>query len=232
MTLLENIAGRMPAKEHVFISITGGGGKSSLMKGLAAKFRTEGKRVLVTTSTKTGSPVAFDWGTDYAFFSWEEIAAFKPQSPCSVLFGYKMQDGIQRLKAPPEHELKTLCERFDAVICEADGSRHLPLKFHSSRDPVIFPFSDFTIAVMGAWAYGRDAWEVTFGYDGDSKVDQAFLNAYIASPDGLLKGKPNLVLVNGMDGGQDPAPFKALDWPAGLSVAGGSLLNNTVEFEL
>jgi len=85
---------------------------------------------------------------------------------------------------------------------------------------------------MGAWAYGKEAWEVTFGYDGDNLVDQTFLNHYISSPDGLLKGRPDYVLVNGLDGDVKAEPFMFLSWPKGTRVLGGSLMNNTLEFEI
>lgn len=232
MSLLGKIAGFVPESERTFISITGGGGKSSLMKALAAWYKNAGKQVLITTSTKIQSPVFFDWGTDAGFFEYGEIEKHRPEGPESILFGCKIQDDIHHLKGPAEYELRALKNRFDVVICEADGSRHLPLKYHTPRDPVIYGFSDFTIAVMGAWAYGSEAWEVTFGYDGDSKVDVPFLNAYIESADGLLKGNPDMVLVNGIDDGLDYKPFETLHWPAGLKVIGGSLRDDAEVFEL
>lgn len=232
MSLLENIIGKIPEKDHVYISITGGGGKSSLMKDLAKIYKQQGKSVLLTTSTHIQSPVFYDWGADYEIFSFADFADLTLDKSSCVLFGYKMNDDIQRLKSPAEHEIEALKNKFDVVICEADGSRHLPLKFHTFRDPVIFPFSDYTIAVLGAWAYGKEAWEVTFGYDGDRTVDTGFLNAYIEDENGLLKGKPDLVLVNGIDNGLDYKPFSSLNWPKNLKVLGGSLLENSLSFEL
>ncbi len=232
MKLLEKIASLVPEKENVFISITGGGGKSSLMKDLAAFYKAQGKKVLITTSTHIQSYLFYDWGTDRNFTMFEEACAFNPDGPCCILYASNMQDDVQRLKAPFEERVHQLSRRYDVTICEADGSRHLPLKFHTSRDPVIYPFSDITIAVMGAWAYGKEAWEVTFGYDGDNLVDQTFLNHYISSPDGLLKGRPDYVLVNGLDGDVKAEPFMFLSWPRGTRVLGGSLMNNTLEFEI
>lgn len=232
MSLLERIVELVPKKENVFISITGGGGKSSLMKSLAARFRSEGKKVLITTSTQIQSYLFFDWGTDKNFTFFEEAYAYEPDGPCTVLYASNLQDNVQKLKAPFEERVHKMSRKYDVTICEADGSRHLPLKYHTARDPVIYPFSDLTIAVLGAWAYGKEAWEVTYGYDGDNVVDQAFLNNYIKSPDGLLKGRPDYVLVNGLDGGVDPQPFKDLAWPEGTKVLGGSLMEDKLEFEL
>lgn len=232
MKLLEKIASLVPEKENVYISITGGGGKSSLMKNLAAFYKSQGKKVLITTSTHIQSYLFYDWGTDRNFTFFEEAEAFEPEGPCTVLYASNMQDDVQRLKAPFEDRVYKLSRRYDVTICEADGSRHLPLKFHTSRDPVIYPFSDITIAVMGAWAYGKEAWEVTFGYDGDNIVDQTFLNNYISSPDGLLKGNPDYVLVNGLDGDIKAEPFMVLAWPKGTRVIGGSLMKDTLEFEI
>ena len=58
------------------------------------------------------------------------------------------------------------------------------------------------------------------------------MNNYIKSPDGLLKGKPDYVLVNGLDGDIEPSPFMHLAWPQGTKVLGGSLLEDKLEFEL
>jgi len=232
MKLLDKIASLVPKKEHVFISITGGGGKSSLMRDLAALYRKEGKKVLITTSTKIQSPVFYDWGTDVNFTFFEEASAFEPKPGCVVLYASNMQDDVQKLKAPFEERVLALTQKYDVIICEADGSRLLPLKFHTQRDPVIYGFSDITIAVMGAWAYGKEAWEVTFGNDSDNIVDKAFLNTYISRPDGLLKGNPHVVLVNGIDGGLSPEPFMQLNWPHAVKVVGGSLVENTLAFEL
>ena len=229
--LLDRIASFVPQGEHVFISITGGGGKSSLMKALAAFYRAEGKKVLITTSTKIQSPAFDDWGADYCFTSFSEASAFEPYFGCTVLYACSMED-IRKLTAPPEEKLLALKQRYDVTICEADGSRHLPLKIHTQRDPVIYGFSDVTIAIMGAWAYGKEVSEVTFGSDGDGIVDKAFLNGYISCPEGLLKGNPGVVLINGMDGGVSPEPFRELNWPHTVKVIGGSLVENTVAFEI
>ena len=78
--LLNRIASFVPQGEHVFISITGGGGKSSLMKALAAFYRAERKKVLITTSTKIQSPAFHDWGADCFFTSFSEASAFEPDS--------------------------------------------------------------------------------------------------------------------------------------------------------
>ena len=232
MNLLERISLLVPEKEHVFISITGGGGKSSLMKNLAALFRAQGKKVFITTSTQIQSYLFFDWGTDKNFTVFEEAYAYNPEGPCAVLYASNMQDNVQKLKAPFEERVLKMALKYDVTLCEADGSRQLPLKFHTQRDPVIYPFSDYTIAVLGGWAYGKEIWEVTYGSDKDGLVDPSFLNSYISHPDGLLKGDPDLVLVNGIDGGIDAGPFMQLLWPEGLKVIGGSLREDSLEFEL
>ena len=47
-----------------FISITGGGGKTSLLKCLASYYRDKGEKVLMTTTTKFQSPLFFRWDAD------------------------------------------------------------------------------------------------------------------------------------------------------------------------
>ena len=201
------------------------------MRALAAFYKEGGKTVLMTTSTRIQSPEVYDWGADYCFTSFPEVSAFNPEPGCTVLYACSTDD-IGKLRAPSEENNLALKQRYDVTICEADGSRHLPLKIHTQRDPVIYGFSDITIAVMGAWAYGKEVREVTFGSDGDGIVDKAFLNACILSPEGLLKGNPAVILINGIDGGLSPEPFRELDWPHTVKVIGGSLAENTVAFEI
>ena len=50
-----------------FISITGSGGKTSLIKGFSRFLGALGKSVLITTSVKIQSPCCYDWGTGYIY---------------------------------------------------------------------------------------------------------------------------------------------------------------------
>ncbi len=49
------------------VSITGSGGKTSLMIAMARHARAIGQSVLITTTTKLGSPMLIDYGADFIF---------------------------------------------------------------------------------------------------------------------------------------------------------------------
>ena len=90
--------------------------------------------------------------------------------------------------APRYDVLTALYPFYDLIISEADGSRGLPLKIHSSRDPVIHPLTTATVAVMGVWGIGEKAYSVAFGEERGCIVDKDYLKWYLSDPEGLCKG--------------------------------------------
>lgn len=129
-------------KDASVISITGGGGKTSLMVKLANIFSSYGERVLVTTTTKVQSNLVFDGGA-------------------TCLWNY--QNG--KCVNPGEAVIKENLVKYDKTIIEADGSRGLPLKFHTQRDPVVIDETDSTLCVVGLSALGKPIKDVLFGYE-------------------------------------------------------------------
>ena len=78
---LYEVLSRKACTEKTFISITGGGGKTTLMTEFASYLRSSGKRVLMTTSTKIMSPYKHDYKAD-RIFSDDSVQSFI----CSVQF--------------------------------------------------------------------------------------------------------------------------------------------------
>ena len=146
MDLYKTLADRA-AKDGAFISLTGGGGKTTLMIKLASYLRNAGKRVLITTTTRLMSPRFHNYMTD-RFFCDDSVLSFVPEGPCSVLYAVESEDRENKVSCPPIENLDLLRSRFDVIINEADGSKRLPLKVHTQRDPVIPPFTTYTISVM------------------------------------------------------------------------------------
>lgn len=64
-TLFRNLKGNV-------VSITGSGGKTSLMIAMARHARAIGQSVLITTTTKLGSPMLVDYGADFIFMDGME----------------------------------------------------------------------------------------------------------------------------------------------------------------
>ena len=132
----------------MIIAIVGSGGKTTLIKKLAARYRGAGKTVLVTTTThmfiEADTLLPDDAGTI--------LAALREN-------GYAMA-GIpqgEKIKALSQETFDTVCAAADVVLVEADGSKHLPLKFPNTTEPVIPEHTDEIIVVCGLNAMGQPA---------------------------------------------------------------------------
>ena len=183
-----------------FISITGGGGKTTLMSLLAAEAKARSLSVLITTTTKVASPYLHDYKADRIFDS-EAVLGYKPERREIVFYAEHHTLDMKKWVAPREEVLTALASLYDIIIAEADGSRGLPLKIHTSRDPVIHPLTTATVAVMGTWGIGEKAFFSVFGEESDCLVDQSYLQEFIESPEGLLKGMQghSAVVFNGAE---------------------------------
>ncbi|MBP5161789.1 MAG: putative selenium-dependent hydroxylase accessory protein YqeC [Spirochaetales bacterium] len=205
--------------DHEFVSITGGGGKTTLMTGLSSYLRSCGKRVLMTTTTKIRSPYLMDYKAD-RIFSDDSVLSYTPDGPCIVV--YAVEDAeTGKWSCPPLENLDALRLRYDVIICEADGSRGLPLKIHTGRDPVVPSFATHTISVMGLWGIGHEARSVAFGDDRPLIVDRSYLNWYLKDPEGLLKGSlpgHRAIVFNGADSFSETGILRDLDYPDDVLV--------------
>ena len=213
-TLVSGFSSQKP-----FVCLTGGGGKTTLMIGLAAYLKKLGKKVLMTTTTKIMSPYLLDYGAD-RIFADDGVLSFFPEGPICVL--YALSDGVtSRWTSPPLENLDVLRDRYDVIFAEADGSKRLPLKVHTQRDPVIHTLTTDTVAVTGLWGIGSKASEVSFGDDRGIIVDADYLQWYIDDPQGLLKGSIGgcrTVLFNGADGCSDLSVLRDLRYPEDVRV--------------
>lgn len=184
-----------------FISITGGGGKTTLLKLLASCYRNLGKSVLITTTTKIQSPKLFDFNQDRIFFDEKEVLMHEPVKGEIVFYSLRHIMDPKKCVAPPFEVLNILSSRYDVIICEADGAKGLPLKLHTERDPVVLPITSATIAIMGASALGLKGDNVCFGLDSPKIVDFSFLQDLIDDEEGSLKAMAGrkLLLINQAD---------------------------------
>jgi len=126
-------------------AIIGSGGKTTLMMALAQ--RLPGRRI-IATSTKIYAP------KDLPIFDGSDLAAIDEALSKSgvVCVGANAPEG--KLSAPvcSFDALSAMC---DYLLVEADGSRKLPLKAHSSHEPVIPSASALTILVAGMSGLGK-----------------------------------------------------------------------------
>lgn len=134
-------------------SIIGGGGKTTLMLKLASELMEKGTCVVCTT-TRIFPPEDIRLVTSSNLDDLsKEIARNK------VICVSEGLDPNGKLM-PPKVPFEKLQEIADYIICEADGSRGLPLKAHNENEPVIPKESNQTILVIGIDGIGKRINEV------------------------------------------------------------------------
>ena len=135
----------------MIIAVVGSGGKTTLIKQLAEQHRSEGKKVLVTTTTH----MFIEENTLLTNNADEIIHALNET-------GYVMAgnpDGV-KFKSLSKETFDAVCGYADVVLVEADGSKELPLKYPNATEPVIPENADEILVVCGLNALGKKAKEV------------------------------------------------------------------------
>ena len=135
----------------MIISIVGSGGKTTLLKNLAAQYRREGKRVFVTTTTHMYTEPDMLL-TDDA----DTIIRVLQQQGFAVA---GIPEG-QKIRSLSRETFAAVCPYADVVLVEADGSKGLPLKYPNSTEPVIPENTDEILVVCGLNAIGEPAGKV------------------------------------------------------------------------
>ena len=130
------------------ICLVGGGGKTTVMYELATAWADCGRRVLVLTSTHILKPADGSFAADAA-----AVHNLWQQGRYAVIGTPELATG--KLTAPPQEVYENLQPQADVILCEADGSRHLPCKAPAEHEPVLLPDSDIVLAVAGMDALGR-----------------------------------------------------------------------------
>ena len=135
----------------MIISVVGSGGKTTLIKKLARQYRSQGKTVLVTTTTH----MLIEDGTLLTDDAETILAALKET-------GYVMAGVPEgpKIKGLSQATFQNLCAAADVVLVEADGSKGLPLKYPNDTEPVIPDNTDEIIVVCGLNALGQPAKDV------------------------------------------------------------------------
>lgn len=129
-------------------AIVGAGGKTGLLKEMAARFRGEGKSVFVTTTTRM-------------FIEKDTLLTDDPAVILDALRknGYAFA-GIreeQKIRSLPASVYSEVCDAADVVLVEADGSKHMPLKYPNATEPVIPENADEIIVVCGLHGLNKPA---------------------------------------------------------------------------
>lgn len=134
-------------------AVVGAGGKTTLIHALAEQYRREGKRVFVTTSTH----MFIEEDTLLTGDVSDIIRRMKQTG--YVMAG--LPEG-KKIRSLPREVYEAVCREADEVLVEADGSKHLPIKFPIPGEPVIPENTQKIIIVCGLHALGLPAREAAF----------------------------------------------------------------------
>ncbi len=156
------------------IAVAGSGGKTTLIKKLARKYRLEGKKVLVTTTTHmfveedtllTDDPIEIiekleSVGYVMAGLLEDNCTQNTAQNITSTDSFHQDVKPLQKIKSLSSNTYEKVCPHADIVLVEADGSKRMPLKYPNSQEPVIPDNTDEIIVVTSLLAVGKPAKEV------------------------------------------------------------------------
>ena len=144
---------------HEIIAFVGAGGKTTAMFRLTDELVTQGKRVVVTTTTRLGADQvgAFNQ-TPLRYASSPNFIAHVREALANHSQVLVIGDDVADNKVagvPPEFiEQLAALENIDAVIYEADGARMLPFKAPAPHEPVIASSTTLLVPVIGIAALG------------------------------------------------------------------------------
>ena len=135
----------------MIIAVVGSGGKTTLIKQLAQRHRSEGKKVLVTTTTH----MFIEQDTLLTDNANEILLALQER-------GYVMAGNPDggKIKSLSKKTFDAVCDHADVVLVEADGSKQMPLKYPNATEPVIPENTDEILVVCGCNAVGKKAKKV------------------------------------------------------------------------
>ena len=158
------------------ITAVGAGGKTGFLRRLAVRLLREGKTVLLAATTHIWGPrdggwtrtVLYEEGTEQEF-PWkkgdkgtEQAFLWKKEGEAD-LAGVLQPDG--KLSALPPEIFRKLCENYDCVLVEGDGSHCMPMKIPTESEPVVPENTDEIVVVMGRHALGRKVRAVCQRFD-------------------------------------------------------------------
>lgn len=133
-------------------AFVGSGGKTTLLKEQAAAYRKQGLKVFVTTTTHMFRE------EDTLLTDDAKVIIRELEEKGYAMAGLPHGEKIRALSLDTYREV---CRHADVVLVEADGSKHMPIKFPNSTEPVLYDDMGEIVVVCGLHALGRPAREVS-----------------------------------------------------------------------
>ncbi len=140
-------------KPREVISLVGAGGKTTLMFCIAKELVRNGKKVMVTTTTKILEPTTEETGFLFIDSDEEKIKDFVERHlnryhPITIA---RERLGSGKLKGVPPNLVDELwgSHDIDTIIIEADGAAGRPVKAPREWEPVIPSSTTLVVAILG-----------------------------------------------------------------------------------
>ena len=185
------------------LSLTGAGGKTSLMFHLARQLARAGKRVLTTTTTRIFVPTPDQSQRLLVAADPEAIllqASRHNTSHITAAATHMVDTGKLQGFAPEAIRIFQESGLFDWILVEADGAARRPLKAPAGHEPVVPPDTSVLVAVAGLEVLGGPlSEELVFrsalagklmGLAMGEIITESALARLIAHPLGSFKGAP------------------------------------------
>lgn len=135
----------------MIIAVAGSGGKTTRIHKLAEKYRMEGKKVLVTTTTH----MRLENGCDLSGEADSICRKLETEGYCMA--GLLAEEG--KMGPLPKEVYEKVCGFADEVLVETDGSRGKPVKYPAEDEPVIPDNAGEIQIVTGFSAIGKSVKE-------------------------------------------------------------------------
>ncbi|MCF5726806.1 putative selenium-dependent hydroxylase accessory protein YqeC [Aeromonas veronii] len=187
------------------ISLCGAGGKTSTLFWLAEYFYQQGKRVLITTTTRMFLPAPSHYRE--LILEADPVRQLTrcqalPDGPTLVALFSHLDERTGKVAGPDLRQIDLLKgqQRFDLILVEADGAHHKLLKVPALHEPCIPHQSDWVIALVGGAMVGAKAdpqqihrWaalQALCGIEAGDPLDWALFHQLLSHPEGVFKGTP------------------------------------------
>jgi len=184
------LAGALALGAYEMVSVVGGGGKTTMVFGLAEEAVSRGLPAVVTTSTKMG--VAQTGGLP-------TVAGDEPMPADGMVRWVGDVDGHRVTGRAPAELDACFAGRSGWVLVEADGSRQRPVKAPAPYEPVIPLAATVVVACTGMDAVGGRIADVAhrpelvaevLGVDSGDVLTPAMVADLVVHPDGGRRAVP------------------------------------------
>lgn len=203
-------------KQGEMLSLIGAGGKTTTLFCLAHELWEEGRRVLVTTTTKIFKPAK---PHVHKLFLAQDLEALlselaKIKEPWIIGVGHGLDDAEKLIGLPPEW-FDTLKNKsgMDWILIEADGAASRQFKIPAEHEPAIPEGCALTVWVMGIKVLGQplapdfvhraERAAALLGVELGAPVTENLILRLVDNPLGCLKGIPprsrKVALINQAD---------------------------------